>query len=216
VRTTRLNPTLRDRLHGLLPSGHGARLLWARRVVAAVLVLIAAVLAFRPLPGTDTVQVLVAAHDLAPGHLLTRGDIARRAIPANVAPGGVVHDIAGAEGRVLSGAARAGEPITDVRLAGPALMLLTVGDDAHAAVPIRLADPGVADLLYPGRRVDVVAADSGSGNGVVLAERAPVIAVRPAEDRQSKGRLVVVGLPHAQAAAVASASLTQSVTVTLR
>jgi hypothetical protein len=93
---------------------------------------------------------------------------------------------------------------------------MATGNDTHAAVPIRLADPGVADLLHPGRRVDIISAETGSGHAVVLAERAPVLAVRPAENRRDQGRLLVVGLPQQQAATVASASVSQTVTVTLR
>jgi pilus assembly protein CpaB len=137
-------------------------------------------------------------------------------MPADLVPGGALHDAASAEGRVLSAGSRRGEPVTDVRLASPALTRLTAGDPAHVAVPIRLADSGVADLLHPGRRVDIITADSGSGRAGVLAERVPVITVRPPESHQDKGRLLVVGLPQPLAATVASASLTQSVTVTLR
>lgn len=214
--TTRLTPTLFDRLHGLLPSGHGARMLWARRIVATVLLCFATALAIRPPPSADTVPVLVAARDLPPGHVLARADLAWRAVPPGLVPGGALHDVADAEGHTLSGGSRTGEPLTDLRIASPALTRLTTGDDGHAAVPIRLADPAVADLLYPGRRVDVIAADSGSARAAVLAERAPVIAIGPPEDRHSKGRLLVVGLPQRQAAAVASAALAQSVTITLR
>lgn len=214
--TKRLTPTLFDRLHALMPAGHSARILWARRLVATLLICVAAALAFHPPPATDTVPVLVAARDLPPGHVLARADVVRRPMPSGLVPGGVLHDFASAEGHTLSGASRQGEPVTDVRLASPALTRLTTADDTHAAVPIRLADPAVADLLYPGRKVDVIAADSGSGRAMVLAERAPVIAIGPAEDRHSKGRLLVVGLPQQQAAAVASAALTQSVTITLR
>lgn len=214
--TKRLTPTLLDRLHGLAPSGHGARLLWARRIVATVLICFAAALAVRPPPTTETVPVLVAARDLPPGHVLARSDVVRRAMPSALVPGGALHDVANAEGRTLSAGSRSGEPVTDVRLASPALTRLTTGNDGHAAVPIRLADPAVADLLYPGRKVDVIAADNNSGRAAVLAERAPVIAIGPPEDHHRKGRLLVVGLPQQQAATVASAALTQSVTITLR
>jgi Flp pilus assembly protein CpaB len=216
MRKARLDPTLLDRLYGLLPAGHGARILWARRAAATVLVLFAAVLAFRPPPTSRTTPVLVAAHDLAPGRLLTRADVTRRAMPSDLAPHGVLSEVAEAEGHVLSSGSRAGEPITDLHLASPALTRLTTGDPTYTAVPIRLTDPGIADLLYPGRRVDLVTADAGSGRAAVLAERTPVIAVRPAEDQRGKGRLVVVGLPQHQAAIVASLALTKAVTITLR
>ena len=57
---------------------------------------------------------------------------------------------ADAGGRVLAGAARAGEPITDVRLTGPDAAERLTGRPGDAAVPIRLADPEVARLLGPG------------------------------------------------------------------
>lgn len=214
--TNRLTPTLFDRLHALMPAGHGARVLWTRRIAATLLICLAAALAFHPPPATGTVPVLVAARDLPPGHVLARADVVQRAMPSGLVPGGALRDVANAEGRTLSGGSRAGEPVTDVRLASPALTRLTTADDTHAAVPIRLADPAVADLLYPGRRVDVITADSGSGRPVVLAERVPVLATGPVEDRHGKGRLLIVGLPQQQAATVASAALTQSVTITLR
>ncbi|CAM00111.1 hypothetical protein SACE_0770 [Saccharopolyspora erythraea NRRL 2338] len=183
-----------------------------------MLATLAAVMALQPRPGpaSDGVPVLVAARDLAPGHVLEPDDVARRTMPAELAPGGVLSEVDEATGRVLGTASRSGEPLTDVRLAGPAQTALTTGDPRHAAVPIRLADPDVADLLHPGRRVDIVTTATRSGNSSVLAEQAPVIAVRPTGDRHDQGRLIVVGLPEGLAPAVAAASLTQSVTVTLR
>ncbi|GAA3432368.1 hypothetical protein [Kutzneria kofuensis] len=111
---------------------------------------------------------------------------------------------------MLTGAARAGEPITDVRLVGPENTLLATGNPDAVAVPVRLTDAAVADLLRPGSRVDVV------GDPAVLANDAVVVAVRPSEGASAKGRLVVVALPRQAAAKVAAASLAQSVTVTLR
>jgi pilus assembly protein CpaB len=114
---------------------------------------------------------------------------------------------------VLVGAARAGEPITDTRLAGPAASL---GAPAGAAaVPVRLADSGAAALLVPGSTVDVVTVGGESGEPVVLATAAAVLAVLP-PDSPSSGRLVLVAMPSAIAARVAAASLTEQVAVTLR
>jgi hypothetical protein len=88
--------------------------------------------------------------------------------------------------------------------------VLATGDPNAVAVPVRLTDAAVADLLRPGSRVDVV------GDPGVLANDAVVIAVRPSEGVSAKGRLVVVALPRSAAAKVAAASLAQPVTVTLR
>lgn len=217
-----LSPRLRDRMWAaLLRNSRGPRIVWLRKIAAAVLFLLAGALALLPRGAAAGLgpPVLVAAHDLAPGQVITRTDLESKQLPSQLIPSGALRDRAAAEGRVLSGAARGGEPLTDVRLTGDALTRLAAGEQ-HAAVAIRLADPGVADLLHPGRRVDVVTTSLHSGarpeNTVTLAERVPVLAIRPAEGRREQGRLIVVGIPERNASQVAAASLTDSVTVTLR
>ncbi|GAB2658614.1 hypothetical protein GCM10027271_16620 [Saccharopolyspora gloriosae] len=120
---------------------------------------------------------------------------------------------------------RSGEPGADVRLTGAEPVTTEPADTGPAgappepgqvAVPVRLADPGVADLLHPGVRVDLVTNPEGSAGGSVLAERAPVLAVRTTGSRPDQGRLVLLGIPEQRAPAVAGASLIHSVTVTLR
>lgn len=131
------------------------------------------------------VPVLVAAHDLRAGAVLRRGDVALRSFPAGTVPSGALRR---AEGRVLSGPVRRGEPLTDAHFASNGLAWAASGDlgqpasggvdrpasggverapsggvDRRAdpsavAVPVRLADAAVARLLRPGDRVDVLAA----------------------------------------------------------
>ncbi len=60
------------------------------------------------------------------------------------------------QGRTLAAPLRAGEPVTDVRLVGPAL---TDGYPGLTAVPVRLPDAGMAALLAVGDRIDLVSAD---------------------------------------------------------
>jgi len=202
----------RTRLHRLLTTSSWARTILFRRAAAALLAVLAVVLAAATLlHGRDnTVPVLVAARDVPSGTTLTRDDVRIRSLPAVYAPAGTITDAGTAVGRVLAGAARSGETITDVRLVGPANTLLATGNPDAVAVPVRLTDAAVADLLRPGSRVDVV------GDPGVLASDAIVVAVRPSEGVSAKGRLVVVALPRQVAAKVAAASLTQPVTVTLR
>ncbi len=212
----RLDATLGDRVRALLHRGSGNTTLLLRRIAATVLLLLACALALRSYgPAANRVPVLVAEHDLTAGSSLSPADVSVRRVPSTTVPDGALRKPAEVRGRVLAGPARRGAAITDVRLVDAALAAITVGDEARAAVPIRLSDPAVAELLYPGRRVDVIAA-SRSDEAEVLAERAPVIAVRPPEERGDDGRLVVVGLPRQRAPTVASAALTSSVTVTLR
>jgi Flp pilus assembly protein CpaB len=190
-----------------------------RRIVAVGLIVLAGVCALRPAGAKESalVGVVVATRDLVPGSTLAARDVAVRSLPGAAVPSGALPNAASAIGRVLAGAVRAGEPLTDVRLVGPADTALTTGDPAAATVPVRLADPDVADLLRPGIRVDVVTLDPERQTDPVLAENATVVTVRGTAGTQGQpGRLVLVALPKQFATQLAAASLRQPVTVTLR
>jgi Flp pilus assembly protein CpaB len=207
----RLTPRLRHRLAALIAGPGWRRIALARRVAAGALAVLALGLALAP-RHTAGVPVLVAAVDLAAGASLRPADLAVRWWPPELVPAGTLRDPAAADGRVLIGAARAGEPLTDVRLAGPAALGAPNGT---TAVPVRLADPGVAALLLPGSRVDVVSVGDSAAEPVVLAAAVSVLAVLP-EDGSRSGRLVLVAMPPGPAARVAAASLADQVAVTLR
>jgi pilus assembly protein CpaB len=191
------------------------RWLALRRIAAAVLVLLAAALALRP-TGRDpapTVPMLVAVHDLPPGVTLHADDVKVSQLPARLRPPAALTSPPQATGRVLAGATTAGEPLTRARLVGPENSRLAAGDPAAAAVPFRLADPAVADLLTPGVRVDVVTVAANNADPVVLATNATVLTIRKADEDSS---LVVIALPREEATRVAAAALDQPVAVTLR
>jgi Flp pilus assembly protein CpaB len=208
---TRISPRLHERLVAALPGPGWRRIRLLRRAAAAALCLLALLLALAPRAGPPGTTVLVAASDLTAGSTVRAADVAVRAWPEQLLPAGALRDVSAAEGRVLVGAARAGEPLTDARLvgAGPA----PPGGDA--AVPVRLADAGVAALLTPGRQVDVVTVGAAADEPVVLAPGASVLAVLP-EDEAGSGRLVLVAMAPATAARVAAASLSDQVAITLR
>ncbi len=217
--TRSLNPLATDRLRSLLRGRGWPRTMALRRLVAVALVLVAGALAFRPAGAREitSVAVLVAAHDLAPGSTLTAPDLGLRQLPADAVPTGALTHRATTVGRVVASAVRAGEPLTDVRLVGAADTALTTGNPSAATVPVRLADPDVADLLRPGIRVDVVTLDPDEQTDPVLAENATVVTIRDTEATQGQpGRLVLVALPRQLATRLAAASLRQPVTVTLR
>ncbi|MFD1150501.1 SAF domain-containing protein [Saccharothrix hoggarensis] len=161
-----------------------------RRILAALLALVAVGLAV--LPPSPTVDVLVAARDLPPNVPLTAEDVRAVAMPPSLSPTGTVTR-PDALGRTLVSAARAGEPLTDARL-GPS-------DPDVSSVAVRLADAGVAGLLRPGSRVDVVGAESR-----VLATDASVVAVRD--------EVVVISANREAAHRIASESLANPVAVT--
>lgn len=168
-------------------------LLHLRRILAGLLALVAVCLAV--LPDGSTVDVLVAARDLAPGVPLGEADVRLVAVPPSLSPAGAVSQRE-ALGRALVSAARAGEPLTDARLV-PA-------DPGVSSVAVRLADAGVVGLLRPGSRVDVVGASAQ-----VLAADASVVAVRD-------GEVVVISAERSSAHRLATESLTGPVAVVLR
>jgi pilus assembly protein CpaB len=218
MRSVEIGPALSDRLRHLLGAKGWPRALTLRRAVAVILVLLAGALAMRPPPATGaTRSVVVAARDLAPGSAIGTADVVLRNLPAASVPDHAVTSTDTVTGRVIAGAARAGEPLTDVRLVGAEAAQLSAGDPTAAAVPIRLADAGVGELLRPGTRVDVITRDPEHTGDPVLATNAVVITVRagPATPGEH-GQLVVIALPRDQAARLAAASLHQPVTITLR
>lgn len=222
-----IDPLITDRLRSLLHSRGWPRTMALRRLVAVALVVLAGALALRPAGAREAEQadVVVAAKDMAPGSLLSRADVSIRQLPMALVPSGALTSRVAALGRVLATPIRAGEPLTDIRLVGPADTALTTGDPHAATVPVRLADPDVADLLRPGIRVDVVTLDPDHQSDPVLAENATVVTVRDTagssggvagSGQDQTGRLVLVALPRQFATRLAAASLRQPVTVTLR
>ena len=208
-----LNPTALNRLSALLRPDF-ARTVRARRIAAALLVLLAAVAAIRPDPNTVPRQVVVAARDLRPGVNLTAEDVALRPLPSATLPDGVETAVAAVLGATLTGPARRGEVLTDARVLNSRLAQLSVGPDARA-VPLHLADGAVLDLVRPGDVVDVLGAaqSDGSARPRVVATDAVVVLVSPAGP--GKDRVILVALPAAAATALAGASLVQDVTLTI-
>jgi Flp pilus assembly protein CpaB len=199
------------------------RTIAARRTVAGLLVLLAAIAALRPDPADGRTDVVVAARDLGPGVALRADDLRIDSHSATTIPDGARSDPAELVGLTLAGPTRRGEVLTDVRVLGPRLAEATAGPDARV-VPLHLADLALLDLLRPGDVVDVLAASSVTPGGDtaaaprVVATNAVVVLVseRAVSPTNGDQRVVLVALPSHAAAEVAGASLTQAVTLTLR
>ncbi|GAB3134651.1 SAF domain-containing protein [Amycolatopsis stemonae] len=197
----------------------GPRTRLIRRWLAAGLLLAGALLFAHPgsARGAPTTPTVVAAHDLPSGATLHAADLRLADLPGEARPEGALGSLDGVDGRLLAGAVRAGEPLTDVRLAPT---LPTPGEPGTATVPVRLADAAVVALLEPGRRVDVVAAPEPGAPASVLAAGATVVAVGAPVPKAAappdKGPLVLLRLPEETATRVAAISLERPVTVTLR
>jgi Flp pilus assembly protein CpaB len=167
-------------------------------------------------PSPHTVPVVVAARDLAAGAPVRAGDVRTAAFRPGSVPAGLVADPVG---RTLASPLRAGEPVTDARLLGPALARASPGG---VAVPVRLSDPGTAALLRVGDQVDLVSTDPQDGSTTVLASRVLVLALPAETDSDGvagaaaggtlTGRVVVLAVPVADVTSVSGASVTHFLT----
>ncbi|MBA0048931.1 SAF domain-containing protein [Mycobacterium sp. NPDC050853] len=219
-----LDPTALQRISAALRPDW-ARTALARRITAAILVLFAAVLAFRPDPANDRSDVVVAAHDLPPGTILAGDDVKLEKRSASTLPDGARTEAGSVVGATLAGPVRRGEMLTDLRVLGPRLAESAAGKDARI-VPVPLADATVLDMIRTGDIVDILTvADRGPGTSsdsppepTVLATGAVVVLVSPKPATKGVGtqRAVMVALPPQQANRVAAIALVQAVTLTFR
>ena len=204
--------SFRDRLDSTRRAVRRA-VLARRRLLAGLLtaVAVAAGLHTARAAPPPQVEVLVAAHDLPAGEVLDAGDVRRVGFAPGSVPHGVAQDPAG---RTLAAPLRAGEPLTDVRLVGPAL---TDGYPGLVAVPVRLPDAGMAGLLRVGDRIDLVSADPQGRSAETVAAGVPVLALpdTPTEVGAAglTGRLVVVGAQPGDVARIADSSVRTFVTI---
>lgn len=167
----------------------------ARRPLAALCAGLAALVAVGLLRPADppTARVPVAARDLALGTVLAAGDVRATDVPLALVPADLAdHGTtdrraardAGASavealvGRRLAVAVPAGLPL----VAGLLVDDTATGPPGTVVVPVRFADAGVADVLTPGMRVDVVAAAPHDGDEATRLARAAVVLARPAAD----------------------------------
>jgi pilus assembly protein CpaB len=192
---------------------------WHRRLLAGGLAAGSVALgmqALQPAP-PPTLDVLAAATDLRGGARLSPDDLRTVALPAGSVPAGVLRPGDDVEGRVLTGPVRAGEPVTDVRLVGPAL--LAGWGRSLVASPVRVADPGSVAVVRPGDRVDLIAtATTGDTRVRVVAADVPVLAT-PQDAEQTtlaEGALLVVASTRSQARELAAAAVTSRLTLVLR
>ena len=196
----------------------GSAVSWHRRLLAAGLAAGAMAVGLHALapPAPPSVDVVAAAHDLAGGARLRASDLQVVRLAPGAAPSGVLTVATSGVGRVLAAPVRAGEPITDLRLVGAALVRGSAGD--VVAAPVRFADAQAVRLLRSGDVVDVVTAAALDPTGAgpvaarVVARRAHVLAVPAASSDDSAlgagqdGALVVLALDADTATRVAAAA----------
>jgi Flp pilus assembly protein CpaB len=148
-----------------------------------------------------TVRVVVAARALPAGHVLAARDLAVARWPARLRPGAAVSAREQLIGARLAGPVGAREPVTSTRLLGTDLTSGLAAGIVATTVP--LADPGTADLVHAGDRVDVLAtpqpdldaptpASTGPPRVSVVATRVRVLAISPATDARSAEAVLAV------------------------
>ena len=184
-----------------------------RRLLAALCALVAVWAGLRATaaPPPPRVPVTVAAHDLGAGAVLRSDDLATVRFVPGTEPSGRIRDPVG---RQLAGPLRRGQPITDTALLGAAL----VHDRPDlVALPVRLPDTAMAELLRVGDEIDVVAADPQGGPAATVAREAVVLALpQPPADAAADGlpgRLVVLGVGAGAVTVLSAASVTRFLTV---
>lgn len=195
-----------------------------RRLIAAALAALATASALTALspPPPPTTHILTAARDLPSGPLHP-DDLVLHPFPPTAVPDGALRSPDAAKGRILAAPVRRGEPITDARLLGPAL-LATYGPNT-VATPIRLADAETAKLLSPGDIINVLATSTAWEGPAALpaqtiAENVPVIATphSPTPTGLSKpetGALIILATTPDQAAHLATAQAGGHLSITI-
>ncbi|GGK49265.1 SAF domain-containing protein [Nocardia camponoti] len=192
-----------------------------RRVAAALLAVLAVALFVRGDPTASRREVVVAARDLTPGRTLSDADLKLVQLESRSLPEGFIADSTPLVGATLTGAMRAGETFTDLRIVGPRLAAVASGTEAARIVPIRLADSAVAEVLRAGDRVDVIGVEETGGPNSskparTLATDAAVVLVSGGVDKRAgPERVVLLALGGGPATEVAGASLRTALTVVL-
>ncbi len=188
------------------------RVLLHRRPLAALTAggAVLAALQATAAPPTPTVAVWTARRDLAGGAVVQRSDLVSARFSPGTVPADDVRDARQVVGRTLAAPMTRGEVLTAVSVLDRGLLR---GYPGRTAVPLRVTDAAVVDLLRVGDRVSFVVADpDGRSAPRVLLEDAPVVAIPSVRESGlasgTPGRLVVAAVPTASASAVAAGAAT--------
>ena len=189
-----------------------------RRIIVALLAA-AAAFAFVQVaapPPPATTSVVVAARDVSAGTVLGTDDVELVRLPRDVVPAGSSTTVSAVLDEILAAPVRAGEPLTDRRLVGDAL--ISGYPAGIVATPVRIGDVDVVDLLEVGDRIDVYAAlrDGGDSARHVVGDAVVVTLPQSPDDDRHDGALVVLAVPPAAAAALAQASAEGPLSIALR
>ena len=161
-------------------------------------------------PPPETLAVWTAARDLPGGETVGEEDLKTRRLSPDSVPDRAVVDLDDVVGRTLAAPMARGEVITNLRTVHRGLLR---GYPGTTAVPLRITDAAVVDLLRVGDRISVVVADPDARTPPrQLLEGVPVVAIPQARGggltSGTPGRLVVVAVPTESASEVAASAAT--------
>ncbi len=202
-------------LHDLASSVRRA-FLRHRRLVAATSAAAAALTTVQILspspPSTEAVAVV--SRDLDAGTVLTTHDIRVVEVTPRLVPAGAA-DADQLVGETVAAPMRAGEPLTDLRIVGAALV------DGYAeglvATPVRINDSDVVALLRVGDHIDLYASAADAGDVAVrVLDEAPVVTLPQQNEDSRDGALVVLAVTPDDAARIAQASAMAQLSLSLR
>jgi pilus assembly protein CpaB len=154
--------------------------------------------------------VWTARRDLPSGTTLGEDDLNLRRLSPAAVPGRAVDDLDEVVGRTLAAPMARGEVVTRLRIVSRGLLR---GYPGTTAVPLRITDAAVVDLLRVGDRISLVVADpDGRTTPRLLLENVPVVAIPRAPEGAltsgTPGRLVVAAVPTESASEVAASAAT--------
>ena len=188
------------------------RVMLHRRPLAALTAagaVLAALQATSP-PPPETVSVWTASRDLPSGTVLRHADLASAQFSPDTVPTDIIEDPEQVVGRTLAAPMSRGEVVTSLRTVAAGLLR---GYPGTTAVPLRITEAAVVELLRVGDRVSLVVADpDGRASPRLLLEDVPVVAIprvrEGAFSSGTPGRLVVAAVPTASASEVAATAAT--------
>lgn len=138
----------------------------ARRILAAMLVAVAALAIVQRLTAARATQVVVvAAHDLPAGQRLSASDLRSVTWPSGAALPGRL-SAAEAVGAIVDAPMRAGEPVTTARVRDARSW---VGSGARVVLSVPV-EPSLASVLDRGDQVDVYAAGRRIASGATVLQ----------------------------------------------
>lgn len=187
-----------------------------RRLIAAALAAAAVFCLVRVLapPQPELIPVVVAAHDLPGGAVIGPDDVRTAQMPPDVVPAGAFGATGSALGTSVAAPMRTGEPLTDRRVLGAAL--IAGYPPGTVASPVRIEDAEVVALLRPGDRIDVYASTGDQAPATRIVTSAIVVMLPPTSGDGGSGALIVLAVTSGEAAEIAQASATAALSISLR